>query len=31
MGWEVDEVVPIALFNIKPWELLLSYAYIAML
>ena len=21
--WEVDEVVPIALFIIKPWELLL--------
>ena len=30
--WEVvDEVEPIALFIIKPWELLLRYAYIAML
>ena len=26
--WEVDEVVPIHLFIIKPWELLLRYAYI---
>ena len=26
--WEVDvEVEPIALFIIKPWELLLRYAY----
>ena len=23
MGWEVDEVVPITCFIIKPWELLL--------
>ena len=29
--WEVDEVVPIHLFITKPWELLLRYAYIAML
>ena len=30
--WEVDDQVePIALFIIKTWELLLSYAYIAML
>ena len=30
--WEVDdEVEPIALFIIKPWELLLRYAIIAML
>ena len=28
--WEIDdEVEPIALFIIKPWELLLRYAYIA--
>ena len=24
--WEVDEVVPITYFIIKPWELLLCYA-----
>ena len=24
MGWEVDEVVPITCFIIKPWELLLG-------
>ena len=30
--WEVDdEVERIALYIIKPWELLLRYAYIAML
>ena len=30
--WEVDdEVEPIICFIIKPWELLLRYAYIAML
>ena len=30
--WEVDdEVEPFTLFIIKPWELLLRYAYIAML
>ena len=27
MGWEVDEVVPIHLFIIKPWELLLRCLY----
>ena len=27
MGWEVDEVVPIHLFIIKPWELLLRRLY----
>ena len=30
--WEVyDEVEPITCFIVKPWELLLRYAYIAML
>ena len=27
MGWEVDEVVPIHMFIINPWELLLRCLY----